>query len=122
PRLGAVGVGGGEAFWDAVRGNLEVLSDAKRWWGVVQGPLTPVIESSDLCLQAAKLLPPEPWGEETWPAWCAAVKTATGAKGKALFHPLRLALTAAENGPELKHLLPLIGRDRAQARLEGKTA
>jgi glutamyl-tRNA synthetase len=50
------------------------------------------------------------------------VKAETGAKGKALFHPLRLALTGAENGPELKHLLPLIGRDRAQARLEGKKA
>ncbi len=121
-RLDAVGVGGGEAFWDAVRGNLAVLADAKLWWGVVSGPLTPVIESPDLCRQAAKLLPPEPWDEETWPAWCAAVKAETGAKGKALFHPLRLALTGAENGPELKHLLPLIGRDRAQARLEGKTA
>jgi glutamyl-tRNA synthetase len=121
-RLEALGVGGGEAFWDAVRGNLAVLADAQVWWAVVQGPLTPVIETPELCLQAATLLPPEPWDEETWPAWCAAVKAETGAKGKALFHPLRLALTGAENGPELKHLLPLIGRDRAQARLEGKTA
>jgi glutamyl-tRNA synthetase len=121
-RLEGLGVGGGEAFWEAVRGNLAVLSEAKMWWGVVQGPLTPVIESPELCRQAAQLLPPEPWDEETWPAWCAAVKAETGAKGKALFHPLRLALTAAETGPELKHLLPLIGRDRALARLEGKTA
>jgi glutamyl-tRNA synthetase len=50
------------------------------------------------------------------------VKQATGAKGKALFQPLRLALTAREHGPELKHLLPLIGKARATARLEGKTA
>ena len=69
-----------------------------------------------------RLLPPEPWDEETWPAWSSAVKQATGAKGKALFSPLRLALTAREHGPELKLLLPLIGRARAQARLEGKTA
>jgi glutamyl-tRNA synthetase len=121
-RLEALGVTGGEIFWDAVRGNLAVLADAKLWWGVVQEPLTPVIESPDLCRQAAELLPPEPWDEETWPAWCAAVKAETGAKGKALFHPLRLALTGAETGPELKHLLPLIGRGRALARLEGKTA
>ena len=55
--------------------------------------------------------------------WLAAdIKQATGAKGKALFAPLRLALTGREQGPELKLLLPLIGRARALARLEGKTA
>jgi glutamyl-tRNA synthetase len=121
-RLDAMGVGGSEVFWEAVRGNLAVLGDAKLWWRVVEGPLTPVIENPDLCREAAKLLPPEPWNEETWPAWSSAVKAATGAKGKALFHPLRLALTGEPHGPELKHLLPLIGRDRALARLEGKTA
>ena len=121
-RLEAMDVGGGEAFWEAVRGNLTVLADAKIWWRVVTGPLTPVIENPDLCREAAKLLPPEPWDEDTWPAWSSAVKAATGAKGKALFHPLRLALTGEGNGPELKHLLPLIGRDRAKARLEGKAA
>jgi glutamyl-tRNA synthetase len=50
------------------------------------------------------------------------VKEATGAKGKALFGPLRLALTGVEHGPELKALLPLIGRRRVLARLEGRTA
>jgi len=121
-RLQAMEVRGGEAFWEAVRGNLAVLADAKLWWEVVQGPLQPVISDRDLCRQAAELLPPEPWNEDVWAAWSAAVKQATGAKGKALFAPLRLALTGRENGPELKHLLPLIGRGRAEARLEGKTA
>ncbi len=121
-RLKAMDVGGGEAFWEAVRGNLEVLADTKLWWRVVEGPLAPVIDNGDLCLAAAKLLPPEPWNEETWPAWSSAVKAETGAKGKALFQPLRLALTGEQHGPELKALLPLIGRERAQARLEGKTA
>ena len=121
-RLAAMGVGGGEEFWEAVRGNLAVLNDAEHWWRVVEGPLEPVIENRDLCRIAAGLLPPEPWEDETWPAWSSAVKEATGAKGKALFSPLRLALTAREHGPELKQLLPLIGRARARARLEGKTA
>jgi glutamyl-tRNA synthetase len=121
-RLRAMGVEGGEAFWEAVRGNLAVLADAKLWWNVVRGPLQPVISNRDLCRQAAELLPPEPWNEDVWVAWSAAVKQATGAKGKALFAPLRLALTGRENGPELKLLLPLIGRGRAAARLEGKTA
>jgi len=121
-RLQAMEVGGGEAFWEAVRGNLGVLADAKSWWDVVQGPLQPVISDHELCRQAADLLPPEPWDEDVWTTWSAAVKQATGAKGKALFAPLRLALTGRENGPELKLLLPLIGRGRAVERLEGKTA
>ncbi|MGH6866983.1 MAG: glutamate--tRNA ligase [Methyloceanibacter sp.] len=121
-RLGAMGVEGGEAFWEAVRGNLAVLADAKLWWCVVRGPIEPVIEDGDLCRKAAELLPPEPWDEATWSAWSLAVKAATGANGKALFQPLRLALTGEPHGPELKLLLPLIGRTRAVARLEGKNA
>jgi glutamyl-tRNA synthetase len=121
-RLEATEIGGGESFWEAVRGNLAVLGDAKYWWEVVQGPLAPVIESRELCHVAAGLLPPEPWDTETWASWSTAVKEATGVKGRALFQPLRLALTAREHGPELKQLLPLIGRERAVARLEGKAA
>jgi glutamyl-tRNA synthetase len=121
-RLKAMGVEGGENFWEAVRGNLAVLAEAKIWWDVVSGKLQPVIEDAKLCREAAALLPLEPWDETTWAAWSAAVKDATGAKGKALFRPLRLALTGREHGPELKALLPLIGRARALQRLEGKSA
>ena len=121
-RLAGMGVGGGEGFWEAVRSNLTTLGDATTWWRVVSEALPPVIEDAELCRQAARLLPPEPWDGGTWTAWTSAVKEATGAKGKALFGPLRLALTGREHGPELKLLLPLMGRNRAAARLEGKTA
>ena len=121
-RLHALGVTGGEMFWNAVRGNLEVLGDARLWWDVVTGDIEPVIEDAKMTVAAADALPSEPWSENTWSEWTAAVKSRTGAKGKALFHPLRLALTGRESGPELKSLLPLIGRDRVLARLEGKRA
>jgi glutamyl-tRNA synthetase len=121
-RLGAMGVGGGEEFWQAVKGNLAVLGEAEPWWQVVNGPLEPVIADSALCGQAALLLPPEPWDVTTFERLAADLKQATGAKGKALFQPLRLALTGREHGPELKLLLPLIGRGRAAARLDGKRA
>lgn len=121
-RLAAMGIGGGEAFWLAVRGNLTVLGDAAAWWTVVHGDITPVLEDRAFLDQAAALLPGEPWDEATWGAWTGAVKAATGAKGKALFHPLRLALTGEESGPELKALLPLIGRAKALGRLSGKSA
>ncbi|HYF06376.1 MAG TPA: glutamate--tRNA ligase, partial [Acetobacteraceae bacterium] len=62
-------------------------------------------------------LPPEPWDEATWGAWTGALKEATGRKGRGLFHPLRLALTGEEQGPEMRALLPLMGRDRVAARL-----
>ncbi len=118
-RLVHLGVGGGEPFWLAVRGNVTVLDDAVSWWRVASGDIEPVIEDANLVRSAAGLLPPEPWSEATWGAWTGAVKEATGAKGRALFHPLRLALTGQDSGPELKLLLPFIGRERALARLQG---
>ncbi len=121
-RLETEGISGGAAFWDAVRPNLTVFDDVKIWWSVISGPVTPVVESPELLAAASELLPPEPWGPESWTTWTNAVKEATGAKGKALFHPLRLALTGRSGGPELKQLFPLIGKSRASARLSGETA
>jgi glutamyl-tRNA synthetase len=112
----------GEAFWDAVKSNLTKFSDAAGMARLVTGPVTPVIEDAALAAMAAALLPPEPWDEATWGAWTKAVSLETGAKGRGLFHPLRLALTGLEHGPELKKLLPLIGRDKCLARLKGETA
>jgi glutamyl-tRNA synthetase len=112
----------GESFWDAIKSNIAKVSDAGEMARLVHGPVTPVIEDAGLAERAAALLPPEPWDQETWGAWTKAVAAATGAKGRGLFHPLRLALTGLEHGPELKKLLPLIGRDRSLARLKGQTA
>ena len=121
-RLADRKIGGGEPFWLAVRANLEVFADVDQWWGVVHGKVEPVIEDAAFTDQALALLPPEPWDAGTWSKWTEAVKKATGAKGRALFHPLRLALTGLERGPELKDLLPLIGHKNAAARLAGKAA
>jgi glutamyl-tRNA synthetase len=121
-RLAWFGIFDGEAFWHAVRTNLTKVSDAAEWWRVVQGPVTPVIEDRGFIEKAADLLPPGPWDGSTWKAWTDAVKAATGAKGKALFMPLRFALTGRDHGPELAGLLPLIGSERAKARLYGQTA
>lgn len=118
-RLAAKGIAGSTAFWDAVRGNLVLFDDTELWWRVVNGAIAPVIEDRAFTDQALGVLPAEPWNAETWGQWTAAVKAATGAKGKALYHPLRMALTGQESGPDLKSLLPLIGRARAAARLSG---
>ncbi|HMA50382.1 MAG TPA: glutamate--tRNA ligase family protein, partial [Magnetospirillaceae bacterium] len=121
-RLKKLGIEADEAFWQAVRGNLEMLSDAEAWWKICRRPITPVIEDAGFAAQASGLLPAEPWNAETWKSWTQAVQHETGRKGRPLFHPLRLALTGREDGPEWKTLLPLIGRARALARLQGETA
>lgn len=121
-RLAAMDADGGEAFWLAIRGNLAKVVDAAGWWVVVRGPITPVIVDRVFADGAGDLLPPAPWDMTTWKTWTEAVKEATGIKGKALFMPLRLALTGMEHGPELAALLPLIGPERARARLSGVAA
>lgn len=119
-RLAALGLRDvDERFWLAVRPNITTLKEVADWWQVCRGDITPVIADPDLAAKASALLPPEPWTEETWSAWTKAVGAATGRKGRDLFMPLRLALTAREHGPELKTLLPIIGRARAEARLSG---
>lgn len=122
-RLAELGLDGADPFfWEAVRGNLLRLDDAAIWWRVIHGQTAPLIEDSAFAHRAAELLPLEPWDDGTWLAWTDAVKKATGRNGKALFHPLRLALTGRERGPELAALLPMIGRAKALARLQGETA
>jgi len=123
PHLKALGLGEIDAaVWEAARGNVEKVEDVKLWHQVCRGQVTPVIADTGFAAEAAKLLPAEPWDGTTWGGWVDAVKKATGRKGKDLFMPLRQALTAADHGPELKVLLPLIGRDRALKRLRGETA
>jgi glutamyl-tRNA synthetase len=121
-RLAALGIPASEAFWLAVRGNLGKLDEARIWWQVVEGPLAPAIQDAAFAATAAALLPQEPFDASTWKSWTGAVGAATGTKGKALFMPLRQALTGLEHGPELAALLPLIGRDKALKRLAGQAA
>lgn len=118
PRLAALGLDS-EPLWLALRGNLAVFPDISDLATLVTGPVTPVIadEDRDYLATARELLPAEPWDETTWSKWTEALKGATGRKGRALFHPLRLALTGREQGPELRSLLPLLGRTASLARL-----
>ncbi len=109
-------------FWEAIRPNLQRLSDAATWDRVCGDVVEPWVEEPEVLAQAAALLPEEPWGEATWRAWTQAVKAATGRKGAKLFKPLRKALTGLDHGPELAVLLPRIGRERAYRRLRGEAA
>ncbi len=111
-----------ENFWNAVRANLEKVSDIKEWWDVAKGPVTPNVQDADFANKAIELMPAEPWSKDTWKQWTEAIKGATGRKGKELFMPLRQALTGMDHGPELGDLLPLIGPEKAKSRLQKKAA
>ncbi|GLQ55151.1 glutamate--tRNA ligase [Devosia nitrariae] len=118
PRLAELGLDR-EDLWLALRGNLTKFPEIAEWAKLVTGPVTPVIadEDREFLATARELLPVEPWDETTWSGWTNAVKDATGRKGRALFMPLRLALTGRADGPELKSLLPLLGRKACLDRL-----
>ncbi|PLK27564.1 glutamate--tRNA ligase [Novosphingobium sp. TH158] len=108
------------AAWQAVRPNLNTVAEAADWWAVVKGPISApdfAAEDRSYLAAAADALGGIEWGENPWPALTGALKESTGRKGKALFLPLRLALTGREHGPDMAALLPLIGRDEALARL-----
>ena len=120
-RLAALGLAIDEPLWNVARANIGRLADLREWLEVCRGAVAPVIDDAAFAAIAATLLPPEPWNGGTWSAWTTAVKDATGRKGKELFRPLRLALTGRDHGPEMKDLLPFIGRAKAVARLRGQT-
>jgi len=101
-----------EAFWAVAKGNITVLDDLGEWWTLFRDGATPLVAEEDRAFvaEAFGLLPAGPWSHETWGQWTAAVKEATGRKGKALFMPLRKALTGRENGPEMADVMPLLAK------------
>jgi glutamyl-tRNA synthetase len=118
PRLEPLGLAS-QPLWLALRGNLAKFADIADLATLVTGPVTPVVadEDREFLATARDLLPTEPYDETTWSSWTNALKETTGRKGRALFHPLRLALTGREQGPELRTLLPLLGRKACLDRL-----
>ena len=113
--------GMGPAGWEAVRPNLHTVAEAAEWQQVIDGPVEAVAADEDLgfLALAAGILPTLEWAVDPWHALTAALKDATGRKGRTLFLPLRRALTGRDHGPDMATLLPLIGRERALERLGG---
>ena len=104
-RIAALGVPAdtAEAFWNVAKANITVLADLAGWWTLFRDGATPLVddEDRDFVAQAFALLPAQPWTTATWGEWTNAVKEATGRKGKALYRPLRRAITGLDAGPEM---------------------
>ncbi len=112
--------GASEEDWQLLRGNLERISDFSEWHQVIAGDIAPPALGDNeraLAAKAAETAADLDWAADPWPALAEALKASTGLKGKALFHPLRLALTGRDSGPEMAGLLKRIGKERAIARL-----
>lgn len=110
-RLAALGVAGEHAadFWQVIRANITVLSDVQKWWKIAQNGASHIdVEDEEYVATAMAHLPPRPWTPETWGQWTAALKAETGRKGKALFMPLRKALTGESHGPDMADFMPLL--------------
>ena len=99
-----------EGFWAVAKGNITVLDDLGEWWTLFRDGAAPVVDDGDrdFVRQALAMLPPRPWTTATWGEWTAAVKEATGRKGKDLFRPLRRAMTGRDAGPEMADVMPLL--------------
>jgi len=101
-------------FWAMARDNITTLADLGPWWELCRDGAEPLIDADDreFVDQAMALLPALPFDENSWGQWTAAVKSATGRKGRGLFMPLRKAITGRERGPEMAALMPLLQKVR----------
>ncbi|PUB14201.1 glutamate--tRNA ligase [Yoonia sediminilitoris] len=99
-----------EPFWEVVRDNIGTLDDVAGWWALFRDGATPLVaeEDKDFIAKALFLLDNPPYNPDTWAHWTQLVKEETGRKGKALFMPLRKAVTGLERGPEMADVMPLL--------------
>jgi glutamyl-tRNA synthetase len=107
------------ADWAAIRPNLKRVDEAGDWWAILHGHVEQAADEADrdLLRAAAEAAAALDWSGSPWAELVAQLKVATGRAGKALFLPLRRALTGRDSGPEMAALLPLIGREETVARL-----
>jgi glutamyl-tRNA synthetase len=113
--------GANEQDWLALRGNLGRLSDFASWLAVLHGEIDAPDLAHDerlLVKEATAITERLDWAAEPWRALTGELKRTTGKKGRELFHPLRLALTGRESGPEMGPLVAAMGKERARHRLE----
>ena len=114
-----------EADWLLLRGNLAHVREFAGWSDVLDGDLPPLamaVEDRSFLAAAAATANSLDWSADPWVTLTTALKASSGRKGRTLFHPLRVALTGRDSGPEMAPLLQRIGRDRALARLRAAAA
>ncbi|HKH26762.1 MAG TPA: glutamate--tRNA ligase family protein, partial [Sphingomicrobium sp.] len=112
--------GADEEDWLLLRPNLDRLSDFAPWLEVLLGEVeAPELAHDERLLlrDAAAIAEGLDWKAEPWRVLTSELKSSSGKKGRELFHPLRLALTGRDSGPEMAGIVARMGKDRAVQRL-----
>ncbi len=110
-------------FLETVRENILFPAELARWSERLFGAeLEPEAAAREVIIaagrgffEAALQVLEEAPGE--FKVFADGVKAATGAKGKALFQPLRAALSGTLDGPEMRRIYQLLGTERVRRRL-----
>ena len=112
---------------DAIRGNIETLSEIDKYAGIFfdEAYPSPVVKDSlgDDAVKVLKLLKEtiekeENITEETADKIIMEIKEKTNLKGKKLMIPIRTVLTGKTEGPELKKIMNVLGKERIIKRIE----
>jgi glutamyl-tRNA synthetase len=113
-----------EADWSAIRPNLASVAEAADWWEILHGHVerAAAAEDRDYLAAAAEAASSIDWSGTPWASLTTRLKESSGRTGKALFHPLRRAVTGRDSGPDMAALLPLIGQEETVARLRAASA
>lgn len=113
------------ALWDTVKGNIEKISDISLWYEVLCGNAVPANaaaafseEDCGVLRQMLETLAGNSDHGVDFDAWIQKLKEVSGKKGRDLFHPMRMALTGLENGPELRKIVQFLGYDAVKMRIE----
>lgn len=110
------------ALWDTVKENISKISEISFWYDVLCDELktSSKIEEQDapMLQQMLQNLPKNDDGSVDFDMWIQNIKESSGKKGRDVFHPMRLALTGLENGPELRKITQFLGYDEIKRRIE----
>lgn len=106
-------------FLQAIQPNVLLPRDARLWAQVIYGEDPPPGEQALAAGPAFFRAVLEAWRRHGGDgrAIASAVREATGRRGRAFFHPLRLALTATTEGPAVDTLLSLMPASTIERRL-----
>ncbi|XWO14082.1 Glutamate--tRNA ligase 1 [Candidatus Hepatincola sp. Pdp] len=105
-------------FWEHIKHNIKTFQDITVWYNICYGEITTSSNNKELLQVALANLPQDTWQENTWQQWLEAIKTHSNLKNKEIFKPLRMAISGMEEGPELKELILLIGKEKIITRLQ----
>jgi glutamyl-tRNA synthetase len=123
PFVSRLGIPIDSSFFEAIKTNINVISELRQWHEICNQKLTPVVEEGDReFLKMISGFLPQELDSNSWDIWINEIKERTDRRGRNLFMPIRLALTGSEDGPELKLMLPLIARNVIVKRLSGEQA